>query len=147
MLGASLGLAALFLYWDTTSPATTGATINVLFGSIFTICHSTVPVVAALGAAALALIAVLYRPLLAQLGELRPGRGPRDTGRLVGVRYLLALAVAVRLSSVTIGAILSTALLVGPAAAALRITNRTGTAIALAAVLGVAATWLGILLA
>ena len=32
-----LGLAALFLYFDTTYSATTGATLTILFGSIFTI--------------------------------------------------------------------------------------------------------------
>ena len=37
---------------------------------------------------------------------------------------MLALAVSVALSSLAIGAILSTALLIGPAAAALRLTPR-----------------------
>jgi zinc/manganese transport system permease protein len=48
---------------------------------------------------------------------------------------------------VTIGAILSTAVLVGPPAAALRLTRRPGVAIAWAAAIGLAVTWLGILLA
>ncbi len=65
----------------------------------------------------------------------------------MGIGYLVALALAVSLSAVTIGAILSTALLIGPAATALRITNRTGRAALIAAVIGVAATWLGVLLA
>ena len=43
--------------------------------------------------------------------------------------------------------VFSTALLIGPAAAALRLTKRTGTAIGVAAAVGVVATWLGILLA
>ena len=42
---------------------------------------------------------------------------------LVGAAYLLAMALAVALSALTIGAILSTALLVGPAATALRLTE------------------------
>ena len=37
VLGAATGLAALFLYLDTTRQATTGATQQILFGSIFTI--------------------------------------------------------------------------------------------------------------
>jgi zinc/manganese transport system permease protein len=60
---------------------------------------------------------------------------------------MAALAVAVGLSALAIGAILSTALLIGPAATALRLTNRTGAALIIAAVIGVAATWLGVLLA
>jgi zinc/manganese transport system permease protein len=67
--------------------------------------------------------------------------------RLVGALYLGAVAVAVALSAVTIGAILSTALLIGPAATALRLTRRPGRAMALAAAIGVGATWLGIVLA
>ena len=39
---------------------------------------------------------------------------------------MVALAVAVGLSALAIGAILSTALLIGPAASALRFTRRTG---------------------
>ena len=133
VLGASLGLAALFLYEDTIHTSTTGATINVLFGSIFTISPSTVPSIAALGVAALALIAVFYRPLLLSSVsyDLAAARGVPV--RLVGAGYLLALALAVSLSAVTIGAILSTALLIGPAAISLRVATRTGVAIGVAA--------------
>jgi len=67
--------------------------------------------------------------------------------RAVGIAYLVALAVAVSLSAVAIGAVLSTALLVGPAAIALRVTKSPGRAIAAAALAGTAATWLGVLLA
>jgi zinc/manganese transport system permease protein len=147
VLGASLGLAALFLYEDTIHTSTTGATINVLFGSIFTIPRSTVPSIAALGVAALALIAVFYRPLLLSSVsyDLAAARGVPV--RLVGAGYLLALALAVSLSAVTIGAILSTALLIGPAAISLRVATRTGVAIGVAAALGVFACWAGTLIA
>ena len=67
--------------------------------------------------------------------------------RAVGVAYLAALAVAVSLSAVAIGAVLSTALLIGPAATALRFTRTPVRAMAAAALTGTAATWLGILLA
>jgi zinc/manganese transport system permease protein len=65
----------------------------------------------------------------------------------VGLLYMLALAISVGLSSLAIGAILSTALLIGPAAAALRLTSRVAWALAIACLTGVLATWLGILLA
>jgi zinc/manganese transport system permease protein len=147
VLGASLGLAALFLYLDTTYSTTSGATLNVLFGSIFTITPGTVPAVAVLGGATLLGVGAVYRPLLLSSvsDELAAARGVRV--RLVGVVYLVALAVAVSLAAVTIGAILSTALLVGPAATVLRLARRPGRSMALAAALGLAETWLGILLA
>ena len=147
VLGAATGLAALFLYLDTTSQAITGATQQILFGSIFTVDSSTVPVVAVCGALALGLMACISRPLL--LSSLSPeaaaARGVRV--RLVGSLFMVALAAAVALSALAIGAILSTALLVGPAASALRLTRRFGWSIGLAVVLGVATTWLGIVLA
>jgi zinc/manganese transport system permease protein len=67
--------------------------------------------------------------------------------RLISAAYLFAMAVAVALSALTIGAILSTALLVGPAATALRATTRPHRAFLVAAALGIGCTWLGVLLA
>ena len=145
--GAGLGLAALFLYWDTTRTATSGATVTILFGSVFAIAHDTIPLIVLLSVAALGIVALLYRPLLlsSMSAEMAAARG--FPVRLVGAVYLLALALAVALASMTIGTILSTALLIGPAATALRLTRRPGLAIAVAALIGVAAMWLGVLLA
>jgi zinc/manganese transport system permease protein len=53
----------------------------------------------------------------------------------------------VALAALTIGAILGTALLIGPAASALRLTNRPGRAMVIAAAIGITATWLGVVLA
>ena len=147
VLGAATGLAALFLYLDTTSSATTGATQQILFGSIFTIDRSTVPVVVVLSVVTLVGMAVIRRPLLLHSvsPELATVRGV--AGRGIGLAFMLALAVSVGLSSVAIGSILSTALLIGPAAAALRVTRSIGAATVVACGLGIATTWLGILLA
>jgi zinc/manganese transport system permease protein len=147
VLGAAIGLSALFLYLTSTTGATTGATQQVLFGSIFTTTSGTMPAVTILGAIALAALAVLGRPLL--LATVNPdiaaARGVPV--RLVAAGYMAALAISVGLSSLAIGAILSTALLIGPAATALRLTKNVARAIGLACVLGVLATWLGVLLA
>jgi zinc/manganese transport system permease protein len=53
----------------------------------------------------------------------------------------------VALSAVIIGAVLSTALLIGPAATALRVAKGPVRAMLTAACIGVVATWLGIVLA
>jgi zinc/manganese transport system permease protein len=147
VLGAAIGLTALFLYLDTTASATTGATQQVLFGSIFTTTSITIPVVTAFSLLAAGVIAVIWRPLLLATvsPDIAAARGVPV--RLVGLAYMLALATAVGLSSLTIGAILSTALLIGPAATALRLTRRMGFAVIAACLIGVAATWAGILLA
>jgi zinc/manganese transport system permease protein len=146
VLGAAIGLTALFLYLDTSAGATTGAAQQILFGSIFTI-TSSLTVIVTFSALAVGAIAVIWRPLLLATvsPDIAAARGVPV--RLVGLAYMLALAVAVGLSSLTVGAILSTALLIGPAATALHLTRRMGWALVLACVTGVAATWVGILLA
>ncbi len=147
VLGAALGLAALFLYLGSQHSSTTGASFTVLFGSIFVIQPSTIPALIASGVIALIVIVALSRVLL--LSSLSPdvaaARGVPV--RAVGVAYLVALAISVSLSSVAIGAVLSTALLIGPAATALRIAKGPVRAMVTAAVIGVVVTWLGILLA
>lgn len=144
---AGLGLAALFLYWDVTSMTTTGATVMVMFGSMFAIPASIVPLALAVGGGSLFAVAVLYRPLLlcSLDADLAAVRGVPV--RLIGLLHLVVLALAVALSAITVGAILSTALLIGPASIALHLAKRPGLAILLAAAIGLAATWGGILIA
>ncbi len=147
MLGAGLGLTALFLYFDVTFHSTTGVAITVMFGSMFSIPDSIIPLALAIGAAALAICALLYRPLL--LASLSPELAAVQgvPARMMGLLHLLVLAFAVALSAMTVGAILSTALLIGPAAIALQLVKRPGLAIAVAVLVGLVATWGGILLA
>jgi len=147
VLGTAIGLSALFLHLTTTVGSTTGATQHVLFGSIFVTPAGTIPVVAALGALALGALGVVYRPLLLATVSPDVAAARGVPVRLIGLAYMLALAVSVGLSSLAIGAILSTALLIGPAAVALRLTRRTGRAVGLACLIGVVTTWLGVLLA
>jgi zinc/manganese transport system permease protein len=147
VLGAALGLAALLLYFLATYHNETGAAATIFFGSMFAIAGSTIPLVILLSAIVLTIVAVLYRPLLlsSMSTELAAARG--IPVRLVGALYLLALAIAVALAAITIGTILSTALLIGPAATALRVTRRPAAAILTAGLIGTAATCLGIVLA
>jgi zinc/manganese transport system permease protein len=147
VLGAAIGCSALFLYLGTTSGSATGATQQILFGSIFTTTPGTITAVAILGALALASLAAIARPLLLATvsPDIAAARGAPV--RLTGLLFMLALAVSVALSALAIGALLSTALLIGPPAAALRVTKTVPRALATACLTGVAATWLGILLA
>jgi zinc/manganese transport system permease protein len=147
VLGGALALAALFLYWDTTYHSASGTTVTILFGSAFAIASSTIPTVIALSCVAVGIVALLYRPLLLSSvnADLAAARG--TPVRLVGGCYLIGLAIAAALAALTIGTILSTALLIGPAATALRITKRPALAILTAALIGTSAMWLGIVLA
>jgi zinc/manganese transport system permease protein len=147
VLGAGIGLAALILFLDTTEQNTTGAAVTILFGSIFAISSSTVPLILLLGAIVLVLTLTLYRPLLLSSvsAEMAAARG--IPVRQVGALYLLALALAAALAAITIGTILSTALLIGPAASALRLCRRPLRAMLVAAGIGIGSLGTGIVLA
>jgi zinc/manganese transport system permease protein len=147
VLGAATGLAALFLYLSTTHSSATGTTQLILFGSIFTVQSSTLPEVVVLSLAVLLTVAIIGRPLLLSSlsTELASARGVRLRG--IGVAFMVILAVSVGLSAIIIGSILSTALLIGPPASALKLVHRFGAGVVLAAALGVGATLLGIVLA
>ena len=146
VLGGALGLAALFLYLGTQNSATTGASFTILFGSLFVLTSSTVPTLIASALIALATVIVLAPVLL--LSSLSPdiaaARGVNV--RLIGAAFLMALSISVALAAVSIGAVLSTALLVGPAATAQKVARGPVLAMITAAVIGVVATWLGVLL-
>jgi zinc/manganese transport system permease protein len=147
VLGAGLGLAALFFYLVSVERDITGATFVIVFGSPFAITTSVIPLVITFSAIALGLILVLFRPLLLSSisPELAAARG--IPVRLIGAGYLVALAMGIALAAFTIGTILGTALLVGPAATALRLTRSPAKAVLAAATIGIASTWLGIVMA
>jgi len=147
VLGAGLGLTALLLYFDVTSRSTTGAAVSVMFGSMFAIPAAIIPLTLLVGLGTILAVIIIYRPLLLSSLDVTLAEVRGINVRLVGLSHLLLLALAVTLSAMTIGAILSTALLIGPAAAALRLARRPGTAICLAVLIGLGSVWGGILLA
>ena len=67
--------------------------------------------------------------------------------RITGEPYLLAMAVAVSLAARPSARSSDRPLPAGPAATAMRLTSKTGLAVLCSGLIGVAATWLGILLA
>lgn len=147
VLGAALGAAALLLYLDTTRSSTAGAAVTVLFGSIFAVASGSLPVMAGLAGAGVLAVVALYRPLLLSSfhPELASVRGVPV--RAVTLGFLVLMGVTVSLTSMVVGTILSPALLVGPAACALRVSRRPGVAMVLAAGIGLVVTWAGIALA
>lgn len=147
VLSTALGVSALLLYLAATSGNSSGSTSSVLFGSIFALSGISVPACIGVGVAVLVILAILGRPLVLSSvsPDLAAARGVRI--RVLAMAFLLLLAGAAALASVAVGTMLSTALLIGPPATALRLTRRPATAITLAVIIGVVETWLGILLA
>lgn len=144
ILALALGCGAFFLYIGTRF---VNEPYILLFGSIFEADAGLTPPLALIGAACLAVLAVLYRPLLfcSVSPETAAARGVPV--RLVGLLFIVTMAVGVAEAAQVVGVLLSTALLIGPAASAMYLTARPGRGIAVAAALGVMETWAGIVLA
>ncbi len=144
VLGAATGFSALFLYLITLNTSSTGSTQLILFGSLFSVSNSTFLMVVVLSVAVSVALASLGRPLLfASLSrDAAVARGVAV--RRVTLLFTLLVAVTVGLSSIVIGSVLSTALLIGPPAAALRLGRRMSTTLLVASALGVGAVLVGV---
>jgi len=144
ILALALGLGVLFLSLYT-SHATQATTI--LFGNVFGVDRSTVWELAVFGVISLGALGVISRPLLYATVAPEAAEAKGVSLRLVSVLFLLIVAVAVAEAAQVVGVLLVFALMVGPAAAARRLTARLGWGVALAAGLALIDTWLGIALA
>jgi zinc/manganese transport system permease protein len=144
VLSLSLGFGVLFLHFYTTHATQATA---VLFGNLLGVSPRTLWELAALAVLSLAALAFIGRPLLfATLApELAQAKGV--SLKAVSVTFLMIVAVAVAEAAQVVGVLLVFALLVGPAAAALRLTKRVWSGVALSIALGLGETWLGIALA
>ena len=117
---------------------------GLLFGSFLGISGSQVLVLLIVAAAALAILALIGRPLL--FASIDPAvaaaRGVRV--RLLSTIYLVLLGCAAAATSQITGALLVFALLVMPAATAQRLTARPAASLALTIAFGVVTAWLGL---
>ena len=144
ILSVSLGLGVLFLHLYT-SHATQATAL--LFGNVLGVGPESLRDLSLLGLATLAgLVAISRRLIFATLEpELAQAKGV--SLRAIAVLFLIVVAVAVAEAVQIVGILLVFALMVGPAAAALRCTTRLFVGIAAAVGLAVIETWAGIALA
>jgi zinc/manganese transport system permease protein len=144
VLTVSLGLGVLFLHLYT-SHATQATTL--LFGNVFGVGRDSLIDLAALAVVSLAALAVMSRPLIFATLDPELAEAKGLSLRLVSVLFLLVVGVAVAEAVQVVGILLVFALMVGPGAAAQRLTHGLGAGVALAMALAVAETWAGIALA
>src|SRR5579864_2255551 len=144
VLAMSLGLGLLFLHFFTAYASQATA---LLFGNILGVDAATVWSLLVLGCFAIAALGVIARPLLfASLQpELAEAKGV--SLRLVSVLFLAIVALGVAECAQIVGVLLVFALMVGPAAAAQRLTTRFWRGITLSVVLALSEAWLGLVLA
>jgi zinc/manganese transport system permease protein len=121
-----------------------GGVNALLFGSFLGITNSQVVTLTVLTAVALAILAVIGRPLVFASVDANVAEARGVPTRLLSALFLLLLAVTTAEVSQLTGALLVFALLVMPAAAAQRLAVDPRKSLALAVVIGVLVTWLGL---
>jgi zinc/manganese transport system permease protein len=144
VLTLALGVGLLFLHYYTSFATQATA---LLFGNVLAVDRATIGVLAALGAVTLTALAAIMRPLIfASLQpELAEAKGVPL--RLVSIAFLAIVALAVSECAQIVGVLLVFALMVGPPAAAQRITTGLWSGLAVAAALALAEAWFGIAIA
>lgn len=145
VLGAGMGLTSLFLSLSTMRPSSGNTSITVLFGSLFAINPGTVPVIMILCALCIIMLAVLWKPSLFSTvsPSLAHARGVRVS--LMNALFMVVLGFGVALSSISVGAVLSTALLIGPASCGLALATRVRGSMVAASLIAVGCVWGGII--
>jgi zinc/manganese transport system permease protein len=141
MLVLMLGIGALFVSFSTEYAE---VTYSLLFGEVFGVGSNVLLPIVALGAVSVAVIALMYRPLLlaSALPEIADARGVST--RRMELSFLIVMALATSMTVPVVGALLMFALMIGPAAAARSFTKRPGHAIALSVGIALATVWIGI---
>jgi zinc/manganese transport system permease protein len=141
VLAFALGLGVLFisLYTGYATEA-----YSILFGEILGISSGDVLLTLALSLVILAVTAIVYRPLLfASLDEdVAEAKGMPTL--LLGVVFMLLLAAAVSIAVQVVGVLLIFALMVTPAATAIRLTKIPSRAILASVLIALLATWIGL---
>jgi zinc/manganese transport system permease protein len=144
VLALSLGLGLLFLHFYTAFATQATA---LLFGNVLAVDVETVWTLLGLGLISIAGLAIISRPLLfASLQpELAEAKGV--SLRLYSVLFLAIVALATAECAQIVGVLLVFALMVGPAAAAQRLTTGIGRGLLLSTGLALFQAWAGITLA
>ncbi len=144
ILAFALGLGLLFisLYQGYATEA-----YSILFGEILGISSGNVILTFAVSAVILIAAALVYRPLLFSSldEEVAEAKGMRTL--LLGAIFMVLLAAAVSISIQVTGVLLIFALMVTPAATAIRLTQKPIHAIAVSVSIALLATWSGLLIA
>jgi zinc/manganese transport system permease protein len=143
ILTLSLGLGLLFLHFFTAYATQATA---LLFGDVLGVSQTTLYQLLALAVLSLALLAIISRPLLfASINpELAEAKGVNL--RTQGLIFLGLVGLTTAACAQIVGVLLVFALMVGPAAAAQRLTRRILAGLALSAGLALAEAWSGIAL-
>ena len=144
ILALALGFGLLFLHYYTSFATQATA---LLFGNVLAVDHSMIVTLAVLGAITLIALAAIMRPLIfASLQpELAEAKGVPM--RFVSTAFLGIVALAVSVCAQIVGVLLVFTLMVGPPAAAQRVTTGLWSGLLVSGALALGEAWLGLTMA
>jgi zinc/manganese transport system permease protein len=148
-----LGLGVLFLSiyisggLQSTATHTITIGVNVLFGTIVGLATSTALVMVVVGAAITLVMLFIARPLLFASLDPEVAAAKGVPVQVVGIVFLILVALSVSEATEAVGALLILTLLVTPGAIARNVCSRPARAIALSTVLALGFVWVGLVLA
>ncbi|MCX6459153.1 MAG: metal ABC transporter permease [Actinobacteria bacterium] len=144
VLAFATGLGVLFasLASENTSTVT-----NILFGNLLAIPSSQLVVFAGFLAVLIVVLLVIFRPLLFASIDPPVAEAKGVPVKGLGITFMILLALVVSMAVTVVGVLLIFALLVTPAAAALRFTARPGWVIFWSSAIGVASVAVGLTIA
>ena len=144
VLALSLGFGLLFLHYYT-SFATQAAAL--LFGNVLAVDRATIAILALLALLTLAALAAIMRPLIFATLQPELAEAKGIPMRFIATAFLAIVALAVSACAQIVGVLMVFTLMVGPAAAAQRLTAGLWNGLLLSAGLALGEAWLGITMA
>jgi zinc/manganese transport system permease protein len=135
-------LGFLFVHLST---AQANNVYNVLFGNVLGISDADVRITGFTAIPSVALVLLAARPLLFASVDPIVAEARGVPVRMLGLGFLLVLALVVAVAVQVVGVLLIFALLVTPAATARRLSARPMVGIILSAVLAIVFTWTGLI--
>jgi zinc/manganese transport system permease protein len=117
---------------------------SLLFGEVLGVSSTELLPVGALGAACIAAVVFLYRPLMlsSAVPDVAEAKGIR--GQRIEICFLIVVALATAMTVPVVGALLIFSLMIGPPAAARSFTSRPALAMVLSVVIALVTVWAAI---
>ncbi|SEH61310.1 zinc/manganese transport system permease protein [Mycolicibacterium rutilum] len=143
--GTVLAMATgLGLFFNSLATRSSSTMTNVLFGNLLAISHQQIVMFAVLLIVLALSVGFIYRPLLFSSVNAQVADAKGVPVRALSVAFMALLGLAVTMAVQAVGTLLLFALVVTPAAAAIMLTPRPSTAIALSTGFSLASVWAGL---
>src|SRR3954471_3953312 len=143
ILALATGLGVLFA---SLAGANASTTTSVLFGNLLAISADQLVVFGLFTAAVVLALALIARPLLFASVDPAVAEARGVPVRALGLAFVVLLALTITMAVQVVGTLLLFALVVTPAATALRLTARPAAVAAIAVAIALASVWLGLVL-